>query len=75
MNLQVYTFSTVLKEYDEDYAALSIQEQYDAAPKYYKQFLSSKQYKESANFLDAIHSYLEDKYLIDDSLDIDYEDD
>jgi hypothetical protein len=74
MNLEVYTFSCLLKDYDEDYAALSFQDQYDLAPKHYKQFLSSRQYKELGDFIDAIHTYLEEKYIMDDSIDIDYSD-
>lgn len=75
MNLNVYTFCCLLKEYDEDFAALSFQEQYDAAPKYYKTFLASKYNKENLNLTEAIELYLQEKYDIDDSLDLDFEDD
>lgn len=74
MNLEVYTFTCILKEYDEDFEALSYQEQYDSAHKYYKGFLSSKQYKESSDLVVAILYYLEDKYKLDDSLDLDFDD-
>lgn len=74
MNLEVYTFTCILKEYDEDFEALSYQEQYDSAHKYYKGFLSSKQSKESSDLITAINAYLEDKYELDDSLDLDFDD-
>lgn len=75
MNINVYTFCCLLKEYDEDFAALSFQEQYDAAPKYYKNFLTSKYNKENLNLSEAIELYLQEKYDLDDSLDLDFEDD
>ena len=73
MNLQVYTFCCLLKDYDEDFFALSFQEQYDSAHKYYKEFLASKHYKQTLDLTEAIHLYLEEKYAIDDSIDIDYD--
>lgn len=73
MNLEVYTFICLLKEYDEDFNSLSYQEQYDASHKYYKEFLSSKQSKESSDLITAILYYLEDKYSLDGSLDLDEE--
>jgi len=75
MNLEVYTFTCLLKNYDEEFDALSYQEQYDSAHKYYKEFLSSKQSKESSDLVIAILYYLEDKYQLDDSLDLNFDDD
>jgi hypothetical protein len=73
MNLDVYIFCSLLKDYDEDFFALSFQEQYDSAHKYYKEFLASEYYKEKIDLTEAIHLYLEEKYAIDNSMDIDYE--
>lgn len=71
MNLEVYTFCCLLQDYDEEFDSLSYQEQYDCAHKYYKEFLASKQSKESSDLVTAILYYLEDKYKVDDSLDLD----
>jgi hypothetical protein len=74
MNLEVYTFTCLLKEFDEAFCELSLQEQYDAAPKYYKDFLASKESKESSDLVISILKYLEKKYELDVSLDLDFED-
>lgn len=75
MNLEVYTFCCLLKEYDEDFATLSFQEQYDSASKYYKQFLTSEHYKENIELIDAIDSYLVDRYSSDDFDGLEFEED
>jgi hypothetical protein len=75
MNINVYTFCCLLKEYDEDFAALSFQEQYDAAPKYYKSFLTSEHNKDTINLSEAIELYLQARYDLDNSLDLEFEDD
>jgi hypothetical protein len=78
MNLEVYTFSCLLKEYDEDYEALTYQEQYETIHEYYKDYAKSKQAKNSSELTVGMVEYLEDKYSsIDmyDSFDLDDEDD
>jgi hypothetical protein len=66
MNADVYTFTCLLKDYDEDFASLSPQDQYDAAPKFFKQFLTSSHSKNRTDTTLAILDYLDEKYRSDD---------
>lgn len=74
MNLEVYTFCSILKDYDEDFVSLSFQDQYDAAPKLYKQFIHSKYYNNKLDLIEAITEYLDNKY-IDEDFEFDADDD
>jgi hypothetical protein len=69
MNLEVYTFSCLLKEYDEDYAALSPEEQYQVVNKYYKDYCKSEYAKDTSDLVTGMHVYLENKYLNTDIYD------
>jgi hypothetical protein len=73
MNLEVYTFCSLLKEYDEEFNDLTYQEQYDLVPKYHRQFLNSMASKEITDTHTAMITYLEEKYAEDDSMDIEFE--
>jgi hypothetical protein len=66
MNADVYTFTCLLRDYDEDFASLSPQDQYDAAPKFFKQFLNSSHSKNRTDTTLAILDYLDEKYRSDD---------
>ena len=69
MNLEVYTFSCLLKEFDEDYAGLTYQEQYDTIGKYYKEYSKSNEAKDSSDLVQGMVNYLENKYLNSDMYD------
>lgn len=75
MNLDVYIFSCILKEYDEDFDSLSHQDQYDSVTKLYRQFQNSIHYKNKTNLDQAIIDYLEEKHsyknISNDDLDLD----
>jgi len=69
MNLEVYTFSCLLKEYDEDYEALTYQEQYEAVQNYYKDYCKSEEAKNSSEITIGMINYLENKYSSEDMYD------
>ena len=69
MNLEVYTFSCLLKEFDEDYASLTYQEQYSSIGSYYKDYAKSEEAKDSSDLVKGIVNYLENKCFDTDMFD------
>ena len=55
-----YLFNCILKEYDEDFAMMSCEEQYDNTPRLYKDFEKSAFNEKDQPLEDCIERYLLD---------------
>ena len=74
MNLEVYVFTCLLKEFDDDYESLTYEEQYETIHQYYKDYAKSEEAKNSSDLTKGMIEYLENKYIIldnNESLDLD----
>lgn len=75
MGYDEYLFSCLLKEFDEDFAAMPYDEQFDHLPKLYKEFQKSPYNEQGESLYACIERYLLDKEANEnDELDVDSED-
>jgi hypothetical protein len=61
MGYDEYLFSCLLKEYDEDFASLPYDEQFDNLPRLYKEFEKSPFNEREESLYACIERYLLDK--------------
>lgn len=75
MGYDEYLFSCLLKEYDEDFAAMPYDEQFDHLPKLYKEFVLSPFNEREESLYSCIEKYLLDREANqNDELDVDSDD-
>lgn len=71
MTRQEYLFSCILRDYDEDFAMLTCDEQYDNTPRLYKEFEKSPFNEKNQPIEDCVERYLLDRQANqNDELDI-----
>ena len=61
MGYDEYLFSCLLKEYDEDFAELPFDEQFDNLPRFFKEFEKSPFNEKSESLYGCIERYLLDR--------------